>query len=266
MRGDDDDALVAVVQRFRIREPHVDCRRPLQRVDPRVAGDEDLSDGDVLADEVLEVRRSGSEVEPGDARDELAIADLGERRPVAASVRSPASTCMTGMWRWKAASAAAIADVVSPCTSTAAGARPVTMSSGSGGTSGSISKRSEQKSSNRRMTDATRSLSCERRDHSPEDDVRCDPGELEDVVDEPVVLAGRHDERLVVVALVQPPDDRNELIASGRVPTTIGTTSFRGPGRTATASSTVTGALQQLTPRRATGDTDVRMNGGCHRV
>ena len=36
-------------------------------------------------------------------------------------VRSPASTCITGIRRWKAESAAAIAELVSPWTSTAAG-------------------------------------------------------------------------------------------------------------------------------------------------
>ena len=35
--------------------------------------------------------------------------------------RSPASTCTTGMPRWNAASAAPNAELVSPCTSTAAG-------------------------------------------------------------------------------------------------------------------------------------------------
>ncbi len=39
-------------------------------------------------------------------------------------VRSPASTWMTGIRIWKAASAAAIAELVSPCTATAIGYSP----------------------------------------------------------------------------------------------------------------------------------------------
>ena len=49
----------------------------------------------------------------------LSSSGNGVMLPVPA--RSPASTCTTGMPRWKAASAAPNAELVSPCTSTAAG-------------------------------------------------------------------------------------------------------------------------------------------------
>jgi hypothetical protein len=45
----------------------------------------------------------------------------------------------------------------------------------------------------------------------PEHHVGLDPGELEDVVDHAVVLAGRDDDRLVVLALAQREDDRHQL-------------------------------------------------------
>ena len=73
-------------------------------------------------------------------------------------VRNPASTCITGMRMWNADSAAAIAELVSPCTRTAAGKRPAMMSLPVGVTSGSTPKRSVQKSSKRSITDATRAL------------------------------------------------------------------------------------------------------------
>ena len=64
------------------------------------------------------------EVQARDARDQLPVELLGERRQVVAPVRRPASTCITGMRRWKAESAADIAELVSPWTSTAAGRFP----------------------------------------------------------------------------------------------------------------------------------------------
>ncbi len=76
-------------------------------------------------------------------------------------VRSPASTCITGMRRWKPASAAAIADEVSPWTSIAAGQRPSSTCSVST-FSGGMPNHSTQKSSKRRMTEDTRSLSSRR--------------------------------------------------------------------------------------------------------
>ncbi len=79
-------------------------------------------------------------------------------------VRRPASTCITGIRRWKAESAAAIAELVSPWTRTSAGWRPSSTSSRVGSTSGSMSKRSTQKSSKRCITEATRSFSAARRE------------------------------------------------------------------------------------------------------
>jgi hypothetical protein len=54
---DDDDPALAVVEilQFGVGEADVDLRCPIQRVDPSVAGDEDLVDRDVLPDQVLEV-------------------------------------------------------------------------------------------------------------------------------------------------------------------------------------------------------------------
>ncbi len=68
------------------------------------------------------------------------------------------------MCRWKAESAAAIAELVSPWTRTAAGWRPLSTSSAVGTASGSRSKRSTQKSSKRCITEATRSFRLERRE------------------------------------------------------------------------------------------------------
>ena len=79
-------------------------------------------------------------------------------------VRSPASTCITGIRRWKAESAAAIAELVSPWTSTAAGKRPFRVSSRVAVWSGSSSKLSAQKSSKRLITAETRSFRLARRD------------------------------------------------------------------------------------------------------
>ncbi len=45
----------------------------------------------------------------------------------------------------------------------------------------------------------------------PEGDVGLDLGELEDVLDQAVVLAGRDDDRVVVLALAQGEDQRDEL-------------------------------------------------------
>ena len=42
-------------------------------------------------------------------------------------------------------------------------------------------------------------------------DVRLDPGELEDLGDHPVVLAGRDDDRVVAVVIAEREDDRHEL-------------------------------------------------------
>ena len=55
----------------------------------RVAGDEDLLDRDVLADQVLLVRRRRRQVQAGDARDQLAVELLGERRHVAGAGAQP---------------------------------------------------------------------------------------------------------------------------------------------------------------------------------
>ena len=78
-------------------------------------------------------------------------------------VRRPASTCITGIRMWKEASEAAIAELVSPWTRTVAGRRPLIASSALGTSSGSISKRSTQKSSKRRITEETRSFNAARR-------------------------------------------------------------------------------------------------------
>ena len=141
-------------------------------------------------------------------------------------VRRPASTWTTGIRRWKAESAAAIAELVSPWTRTAAGRRPLRVSATVGGSSKSTSKRSAQKSSKRRITVATRSLRLERLRAGPEDDIGLDVGQLEDVVDHLVVLAGGDDDRLVVGAARSARMIGTSLIASGRVPTTTGTLSF----------------------------------------
>jgi hypothetical protein len=89
VRCHDDDALVAVVELLerRVREADVDLRR---RVDPGVAGDEDLADRDVLAHEILEVLGRRREVKPCDRRDHPAIQLLRKRRPIVASRPQPA--------------------------------------------------------------------------------------------------------------------------------------------------------------------------------
>ena len=133
-----------------VGELDVDRRGPLQRVDAGVAGDEDLPDRDVLRDQVLEVLRGRGEVQRRRC-DEMSwrLSSSGNGVRLLPPVRRPASTCITGMRRWKAESAAAMAEVVSPWTRTAAGKRPLRMSSGSAAPSGSTSKRSAQKSSKR---------------------------------------------------------------------------------------------------------------------
>ena len=116
-------------------------------------------DRDVLADEVLQVGRGRREVQRGDAGDDLAVELLGNGERLLPPVRSPASTCITGMRRWKAASAAAIAELVSPWTRTAAGQRPSSSLLGLGRCRRGPPKHSTQKSSKRRITEATRSFS-----------------------------------------------------------------------------------------------------------
>ena len=76
-------------------------------------------------------------------------------------VRSPASTCITGTRRWKAASAEAIAELVSPWTSTQAGALPASIASRFGSLVG-MPNHSTKKSSKRLITEVTRSLSSRR--------------------------------------------------------------------------------------------------------
>ena len=74
-------------------------------------------------------------------------------------VRSPASTCTTGMRRWNAARAAASADEVSPCTRAATG-KPWPRIWSSVATVAPVApKRSRQNASRRCTTDATRSFS-----------------------------------------------------------------------------------------------------------
>lgn len=65
-------------------ELDVDLGGPLEGVDAGAAGDEDLADGDVLADQILHVGRGRREVHGGDRRDHLAVELLRERRQVVA--------------------------------------------------------------------------------------------------------------------------------------------------------------------------------------
>ena len=205
---------VAVVQRLQLRvgEVDVDLRGPVQGVDPGVAGDEDLArPGCSRGPGSRGSPRSGRSAAP--AMDEITcrLSSSGNGVRLRPPVRRPASTCITGIRRWKAESAAAIAELVSPWTRTAAGRRPLRVSSTVGTASGSSSKRSTQKSSKRRITEETRSFRLERREPAQSDDVGLDVGQLEDVLDHAVVLAGGDDDRLVVLALAQGEDDRHQL-------------------------------------------------------
>ena len=95
-----------------------------------------------------------------------------------------------------------------------------------GGAIGVGSNRSAQKSSNRRITEATRSFSCERFDPAHSTTSGLIPRELEDVGHHALVLAGGDHEWLVVLTFGKRRMMGTSLIASGRVPTMIGTTSF----------------------------------------
>ena len=77
-------------------------------------------------------------------------------------VRRPASRCITGMRRWKAARAAASAELVSPCTRMAIGYCPEITCGAVAIALPSSSNHSRAKSSKRPMTAATRSFSRER--------------------------------------------------------------------------------------------------------
>ena len=72
-------------------------------------------------------------------------------------------------------------------------------------------KRSTQKSSKRRITAATRSLRLRARPPAQSVTSGLMPASSKMYVDHPVVLAGRDDDRLVVLALAQREDDRHEL-------------------------------------------------------
>ena len=133
-------------------------------------------------------------------------------------VRSPASTCMTGMRRWKADRAAAIAE------------RRVAVDE-HGGREPTVEDVLGVRHRVGLHVEALGAEVLEAADHRrdalvevgvtrprPEDDVGLDADELEDVADDAVVLPGRDDQRLIGLAVAEGEDDRHELDRLGTRP------------------------------------------------
>ena len=209
----DDDPGVAVVEllQARVGELHVDPGGPVEGIDPGVAGDEDLGDGDVLADEVLEVARGRREVEGGDRRDHLPVQLLRERREVRAAGPQPGLDVhhrdpeVEGGERRRhrrggvavdqgRGGAAAAEDVVGARMGIGVDVEAL---------DAEVFEALHHRSHPLVQVGAPRA--------GPEGDVGLDLGELEDVLDEPVVLAGGDDDRLVVPALAEGEDHRHQL-------------------------------------------------------
>ena len=148
----------------------------------------------------------------GDRRDHLAVQLLRERgRGCCRRCAGPASTCITGIRRWKAESAAAIAELVSPWTRTSAGWRALEhVLAGRQHVGVDVEALdAEVFEALHHRGDALVQRGAARA--GPERHVGLDVGELEDVLDQAVVLAGRDDDRVVVLALAQGEDQRDEL-------------------------------------------------------
>jgi hypothetical protein len=124
--GHRDHAVVAFDQPGEpgILKRHVEARCPLQRVDPRVAGHEDLVRGDVLAHQVLLVVGRRRVVHGGDAGDELAVELFRERREIRATGPEAGLDVPDGDPQVERRERGGERRLVSPWTSTVAGESP----------------------------------------------------------------------------------------------------------------------------------------------
>lgn len=185
--------------------------RPAQGVDPGVAGDEDLADGDVLPDQVLQVGRGRDKVHRGDLRDHLAVQLLREWGQVAAAGaqagldvhhRDPQVEGGKGRRHRRAGvavdedrgRAAAAEHVVGRCLLVEVDLELL---------NAEVFEALHHRGDPLVQVGAAGAR--------PEGDVGLDLGQLEDVLDQTVVLTGRDDDRFVAVAVAQGADDRDQL-------------------------------------------------------
>ena len=169
--------------------------------------------------------------------------------------RSPASTWTTGIPRWNAASAAPNAELVSPCTSTAAGKRPSRTSSSVASAGETSWNHWPKKSSKRSITEATRSF---RRD-------RVSPIQSVTSAQMPASLKTSRTIRscwpVVTTIGLKRSLSRNarmigiSLIASGRVPTTtstltLGAAAWGAAARMSEATGASEGGMESLSADR----------------
>ena len=213
VRGHHHDPRVALDELGdpRIVERDVEAGRPLQRVDPGVAADEDLVGRDVLAHQVLLVVGRRRVVHRGDARDQLAVELLREGREVVAPGPQPgldvpdrdpqmerrqrggeggARVAVHEHDAWKVAAEHALAS------------RPLTVDVSERGAEVVLEAAHERRHARveARVAEA-----------HPQVDVRGDAGESEHLLHHRVVLAARHDDRRQRRALAQREDERHEL-------------------------------------------------------